>query len=188
MNKNGEAKKKSLTAPADHVSIFALLDAGDHRGMATLYDRYSGMIYSVGLRVLRDPAAAEGVLQDVLMLVWRTPQQFAKPDTNLGIQLALVARNRAVSILRREHREGFGEDMPFTSSVNLTDEAERRRLREHASRVLRQLPREQSKVLGMAFFDGVAPTEIAEMTGEAVVSVKERIRTALVEIRKAVLP
>jgi len=78
--------------------------------------------------------------------------------------------------------------MPFTSSVNLTDEAERRRLREHASRVLRQLPREQSKVLGMAFFDGVAPTEIAEMTGEAVASVKERIRTALVEIRKAVLP
>ena len=68
--------------------------------MAQLYDRYSGIVYSVALRVLGDTGAAEDVLQEVFMQLWRNPGVFDSNRGNLGAWLAVIARNRAIDGLR----------------------------------------------------------------------------------------
>ena len=59
---------------------------------------------------------------------------------------------------------------------------------ERARAVIVQLPREQRKTLEMAFFDGLTHSEIAEITGDPLGTVKTRIRSALLTLRKAFQP
>jgi len=61
---------------ASDLSLVAGIRAGDDSAMAQLYDRYSSIVYAVALRVLGDTGAAEDVLQDVFMQLWRRPAQF----------------------------------------------------------------------------------------------------------------
>lgn len=188
MSRESGAAAMSQTAPADDASLLALLQSGDQDGMATLYDRYSRLVYSVALRVLREPATAEDVLQEVFMQLWRNPDGFTAARGNLGGWLAVVARNRSIDTLRRKRPTSPIDDLPLAASGNLADEAERNTLIERTRVSIQQLPREQRKTLEMAFFDGLTHSEIAEMTGDPLGTVKTRIRTALLSLRKAFQP
>ena len=175
------------TATADDASLLALLQSGDQQAMATLYDRYSRLVYSVALRVLREPATAEDVLQEVFMQLWRAPDGSTAARANLGSWLAVVTRNRSIDTLRRKRPVAPIENLPLTAPGNLADEAERSTMMERARATIQRLPREQRKTLEMAFFDGLTHSEIAEMTGDPLGTVKTRIRTALLSLRKAFL-
>ena len=75
--------------------------------------------------------------------------------------------------------------MALASNYNLADEAERNSLMEKARGIIHLLPVEQRKTLEMAFFDGLTHSEIAEMTGDPLGTVKTRIRSALTTLREA---
>lgn len=172
----------------DDATLLALVRNGDEYAMASLFDRYSKIVYSVALRVLRDPAAAEDVLQEIFMQVWRNPDGFVASRGSLGGWLAVVSRNRSIDALRRKRPTEAIDDIALASDYNLADEAERNNLMEKARGVIHQLPPEQRKTLEMAFFDGLTHTEIAEMTGDPLGTVKTRIRSALTTLRKAFNP
>jgi len=172
----------------DDTSLLAQVRTGDEQAMASLFDRYSPVVYSVALRVLRDPASAEDVLQEIFMQVWRNPDGFSAARGSLGGWLAVVARNRSIDALRRKRPTDSIEDVILASPYNLADEAERNTLMERARGVITQLPAEQRKTLEMAFFDGLTHSEIAEMTGDPLGTVKTRIRSALLTLRKAFQP
>ena len=169
----------------DDAALLALVQRGDESAMASLFDRYSKVVYSVALRVLRDPASAEDVLQEVFMQLWRNPNGFVATRGSLGGWLAVVARNRSIDALRRKRPSEQVDDMALASNYNLANEAERNSLMEKARGVIRLLPMEQRKTLEMAFFDGLTHSEIAEMTGDPLGTVKTRIRSALTSLRKA---
>ncbi|HEV2709410.1 MAG TPA: sigma-70 family RNA polymerase sigma factor [Edaphobacter sp.] len=169
----------------DDAALLALVQRGDEYAMASLFDRYSKVVYSVSLRVLRDPAAAEDVLQEIFMQIWRSPDGFVATRGSLGGWLAVVSRNRSIDALRRKRPTESVEEMALASNYNLADEAERNIMIEKARGVIHQLPMEQRKTLEMAFFDGLTHTEIAEMTGDPLGTVKTRIRSALSTLRKA---
>jgi len=172
----------------DDLSLLALVRKGDEQAMAALFDRYSKVVYSVALRVLRDPAAAEDVLQEVFMQVWRNPGSFTSTRGSLGGWLAVVARNRAIDTLRRRRPTDSVDDVVLASSTNIASEVERSSLMERARGVIVTLPAEQRKTLEMAFFDGLTHSEIAELTGDPLGTVKTRIRSALLTLRKAFQP
>ncbi len=165
--------------------MLLLVQKGDEYAMASLFDRYSKVVYSVALRVLRDPASAEDVLQEIFMQVWRNPDSFIATRGTLGGWLAVVARNRSIDALRRKRPSEQVDDMALASPYNLANEAERNSLMEKARTVIHLLPTEQRKTLEMAFFDGLTHSEIAEMTGDPLGTVKTRIRSALTSLRKA---
>jgi RNA polymerase sigma-70 factor, ECF subfamily len=169
----------------DDAALLTLVQKGDEYAMASLFDRYSKVVYSVALRVLRDPASAEDVLQEVFMQIWRNPDGFVATRGSLGGWLAVVARNRSIDALRRKRPTEQVDDMALASNYNLADEAERNSLMEKARGVIHLLPFEQRKTLEMAFFDGLTHSEIAEMTGDPLGTVKTRIRSALTSLRKA---
>jgi RNA polymerase sigma-70 factor, ECF subfamily len=169
----------------DDSSLLALVQSGNEQAMASIFDRYSKVVYSVALRVLRDPAAAEDILQEVFMQIWRNPDGFTAARGSLGGWLTIVSRNRSIDILRRKRPSTSVDDIALASPYNLADEAERNSLMERARTVIHKLPTEQRKTLEMAFFDGLTHSEIAEMTGDPLGTVKTRIRGALLTLRKA---
>ena len=170
---------------AEDAYLLALVQRGDESAMASLFDRYSKVVYSVALRVLRDPSAAEDVLQEIFMQIWRNPDSFIATRGSLGGWLAVVSRNRSIDALRRRRPTESIEDVPLASPYNLADDAERNIMTERAREVIVLLPAEQRKTLEMAFFDGLTHSEIAEITGDPLGTVKTRIRSALLTLRKA---
>ena len=169
----------------DDPSLLALVQSGDEHAMASLFDRYSKIVYSVALRVLRDPASAEDVLQEVFMQIWRNPDSFTSARGSLGGWLAIVSRNRSIDALRRKRPSTNVDDIALASPFNLADDSERTLLMERARGAIVLLPMEQRKTLEMDFFDGLTHSEIAEMTGDPLGTVKTRIRSALLTLRKA---
>src|SRR5271154_1273517 len=109
----------------DDAALLTLVQRGDEYAMASLFDRYSKVVYSVALRVLRDPASAEDVLQEVFMQIWRKPESFSATRGSLGGWLAVVARNRSIDFLRRRRPMESVEEVVLASACNLGDESER---------------------------------------------------------------
>ena len=156
----------------------------DHSAMADVFDRYSGMAYSVALRVLDNPAHAEDVVQDVFFQIWRNPRSFAPERGSLGAWLAVVVRNRCVDALRRRKPSDPVEEVVLPASTDIASEVEHRMVIERVRSALGNLPREQRESLELAFFRGMTHAEIAEEKGEPLGTVKTRIRTALISLRR----
>src|SRR5205814_3869584 len=101
----------ALSTGADSdAGLVSAIRSGDQGAMTSLYDRYSGIVYSVALRVLRETGAAEDILQEVFMQLWRNPGVFDASRGKLGAWLAVIARNRAIDALRKRHPESDIED------------------------------------------------------------------------------
>ncbi len=114
----------------------ALLSAWCRRATRTRWRRCStGIRRSCTrsrLRVLRDPASAEDVLQEIFMQIWRNPDSFIATRGSLGGWLAVVSRNRSIDALRRKRPSEQVDDMALASPYNLADEAERNSMMERA--------------------------------------------------------
>ena len=175
------------SSAADDVSLLALVQKGEEAAMASLFDRYASIVYSIALRILRDPMAAEDVLQEIFMQVWRNPEGFLANRGSMAAWLAVIARNRSIDILRRRKPNDSVEDVILHSKTNIAEEVERDALIAKAQSIIHSLPTDQRKTLEMAFFDGLTHTEIAEMTGDPLGTVKTRIRAGLMSLRKAML-
>jgi RNA polymerase sigma-70 factor (ECF subfamily) len=160
--------------------------ARDHQAMADLFDRYGSMVYSVALRVLKDPGHAEDVMQDVFFQLWENPRAFIAGRGSLGAWLLVVARNRAIDALRRRRPSDPVDEVVLAAKTNLALEAERNTIMEKVRAVMRELPSDQQRSLQLAFFDGLSHSEIAAQTGDPLGTVKTRIRTALISVRKAI--
>jgi RNA polymerase sigma-70 factor (ECF subfamily) len=153
--------------------------------MAALYDKYSSIVYSVALRVLADTGAAEDVLQEVFMQLWRNPGAFDASRGNLAPWLAVIARNRAIDSLRRRQPETDIEDVIVSVEPDMAGDAERSRAMEKVRSALGSMPAPQRSALEMAYFEGLTHSEIAKKTGEPLGTVKTRIRAGLMALRKA---
>src|SRR3984893_5453320 len=104
--------------------------SGDESAMVKLYDRYSSIVYAVALRVLGDTGAAEDVLQEVFMQLWRNPGVFDSSRGNLGAWLGVISRNRAIDSLRRRRPETDVADVVISVEPDMAGEAERARAME----------------------------------------------------------
>jgi RNA polymerase sigma-70 factor (ECF subfamily) len=168
----------------DLASVTAM-KLGDQSALAELYDRYSSVVYAVALRVLGDTGAAEDVLQEVFLQLWRNPGAFDAARGNLGAWLAVIARNRAIDSLRRRKPESDIEDVIVSVAPDLAGEADRSRAAEKIRAVLGAMPAPQRSALEMAYFEGMSHSEIAGKTGEPLGTIKTRIRAGLMTLRKA---
>lgn len=178
------ASAKFKTGVSD-LSLILAISSGDESAMAALYDRYSSIVYSVALRVLGDTAAAEDVLQEVFMQLWRNPGVFNSSRGNLGAWLAVIARNRAIDGLRKRRPETDVEELIVGVEPDLAGDAERSRAMEKVRSALGAMPAVQRSALELAYFEGLSHSEIAAKTGEPLGTVKTRIRAGLLALRKA---
>ena len=156
----------------------------EQRAMTEIFDRYAGLVYSAALRVLKDSGHAEDVMQEIFFQLWRNPDSFSPSRGSLVTWLLVVARNRAIDHLRQRKPGETVDEVVIASSMQLENETERNLIMQRVRGILNDLPREQQQSLQMAFFDGLTHTEIAEKTGQPLGTVKTRIRSALISLRK----
>ena len=168
---------------ADDMRLVARIRAGDQQAMSQLYDRYGKIVYAVALRVLQDAAAAEDVLQEVFLQLWRNPDAFDASRGSLAAWLSVISRHRSIDQLRKRRPEIDIEDCVIAGGPDLRDETERALVVEKVRGVLAAMNPEQRKALEMAFFQGLTHTEIAEKTGEPLGTIKTRIRSGLQQLR-----
>ena len=167
-------------------ALIAAICSGNQDAMAQLYARYSSVVYAVALRVLGDTAAAEDVLQEIFIQLWRNPGAFDSGRGNLAPWLAVITRNRAVDSLRKRRPQTEISETTVSVEPDLASEADRGRAMEKVRAVLKDMPEAQRSSLEMAYFEGYSHSEIAEKTGEPLGTVKTRIRNGLMLLRKAV--
>jgi len=167
------------------MALVSAMRSGDENALGQLYDRYSSLVYSVALRVLGDTGAAEDILQEVFMQLWRNPGVFDSSRGNLGAWLAVIARNRAIDGLRKRRPETDIADVVVSVEPDMAGDAERARAMEKVRGVLGGMPAAQRSALEMAYFEGLTHSEIAAKTGEPLGTIKTRIRTGLLALRQA---
>src|ERR1017187_9334435 len=125
------------------TSDLALVNAirsGDHGAMAAHYDRYSSIVYSVALRVLQETAAAEDVLQDIFMQLWRKPGAFDASRGNMAAWLAVITRHRAIDLLRRRRPENDIEDVIVSVEPDFAANADLSRTMDKVRGALETMP------------------------------------------------
>jgi RNA polymerase sigma-70 factor, ECF subfamily len=178
-----QKSSRSRSDAADEMRLVARLRAGDQQAMSELYDRYGKVVYAVALRVLQDAAAAEDVLQDVFLQLWRNPNAFDASRGSLAAWLTVIARHRSIDRLRQRRPEIDIEECVITSGPDLRDETERALVVEKIRGALAEMNPAQRTALELAFFQGLTHSEIAEKTGEPLGTIKTRIRSGLQQLR-----
>lgn len=176
--------KAEINAVTSDLTLVTAIRAGDQSAMAALYDRYSSIVYAVALRVLQDTGAAEDVLQDIFLQLWRNPGAFDASRGNMAAWLAVIARNRAIDTLRRRRPQDDIEDVVLSVEADLASEADRSRAMEKVRGAMLAMPAPQRSALEMAYFEGLTHAEIAEKTGEPLGTIKTRIRVGLISLRR----
>jgi len=163
---------------------------GDEAAFAALYDRYSGMLYAMLLRLLKDTGAAEELLQDTFLQVWHGAGRFDAGRGTPAAWLLVMGRSRALSRLRVRRRwevledpEGFRFDA-VPSPQDLEDEVMRIQLSERLHGAIATLPVKQRQALELAYFEGMSQTEIAMQTGSPLGTVKSRVRGAIQALKE----
>lgn len=165
---------------------------GDDAAMAVLYDRYAQAIYSLALRVVRQPGVAEEVVQETLVRVWRAAPTYEGGPAGFEAWLFRIARNLCIDQLRRQRvrpeidepmqPEAQDENPLDTLADTATDVAEAvwtRLRRVQIREALAALPSEQRRALELAYFEGLSHREIAERLGEPLGTIKTRLRLGL---------
>jgi len=171
---------------------------GDRDAFAAMYTLTSGKVFGVVLRIMRDQAEAEEVLQDVYVSVWQQARTYDRTKANAMTWLVSIARNRAIDSLRRRKAR------PLTQSAcaddNTTEDyadavagtlgpAETLNQRQEAATLGRCLtmlaPHERTSVL-LAFYDGLSHREIAERMRRPVGTVKSWIKRSLASLKCSV--
>lgn len=169
----------------DDTELLEAVARKDESAMAALFDRYSGLVYSIALRVLREPELAEDVMQEVLLQIWRQPGGFVSQRGSLGAWLAVVSRNRSIDVIRRRAHMTPLEELVLPEPRNLQRTVEDSLVMDKVREAVETLPSEQQSPLYMAYFEGLTHIEISERTGTPLGTVKTRIRSALASVRKA---
>lgn len=182
---------RRLTAVPDDGGAEGLLRAvgrGDEAAFARLYDQVAPRVHGLVRRVVRDPAQAEEVTQEVLVEVWRTATRFdAARGSAIGWMLT-IAHRRAVDRVRSEQASADRMVKVAASSVDtpydqVADEASRRMEQQQVRECLDDLTPLQRQAITLAYYDGRTYREVADLLSIALPTVKTRMRDGLIRLR-----
>jgi RNA polymerase sigma-70 factor (ECF subfamily) len=180
------SEEKSVEQDRELIQRMASKDA---QALDSFYRRHSGVAFSLILRIVGNRADAEDVVMDVFWQAW---QQSHRYDASRGKPVAwllTMARTRAIDCVRSSNRQQVKNDQ-FESYNNpspapATDIFVEGDVRNAVQQALAALTEQQRTPLELAYFQGMSHTEIAAALGQPLGTVKDRIRTGMVHLRKA---
>jgi RNA polymerase sigma factor (sigma-70 family) len=184
----------------DLAALLARAGLGDRAAFATLYERSSAHLLAVVLRINRDRAQAEDILQEVYVNVWRAAQSFDAAQSQPLTWLTRIARNRAIDSLRRHQTQPQMQTLHSTSSsandedpdvydsvaddaagpLELLSRASDARALSHC---MQGLSAQQRQSVALAFYDGLSHAEVAEKLNQPLGTVKSWVRRALQSLK-----
>lgn len=171
-------------APEAERELMRRLVAGDEQAIRILYARFARPVYGLGMRLLGSREAAEELVQDVFLTAWRKAERYDPARGRLSTWLMVIAHNLGVDRLRR--RSGRGDvALDSVEEVAETPVEEERTLDwAIASAMLRAVSARERRLLLLAYYRGWTAREIAEADGIPIGTVKTRLRSALIKLRR----
>jgi len=169
--------------------LMELVRDGDARAFEVIVDRHSGPAFSLAFRMCGRRAAAEDVVQEAFVSLWRTGARYDRTRGSVRSWVLGAVHNRAIDAFRRDRiREGQNVSDEaladrLDSGERTDQEAERRDQARAVRSAMDGLPEDQRKVIELAYFGGFTHTEIAELLGLPSGTVKGRMRLALAKLR-----
>jgi len=181
----------------DDEALMQRLFVRDLDAFRTLYARYSTLVYSTCLRVVRDTQIAEDMVQEIFLRVWRKPESFAADRGRFTTWLTSVSRNRAVDEVRSRNRrfrheaaspEEQEREFPDDDANDPALTAELSDQRRMILTAMADLPADQRDVINLAYFGGLTQQEISDRLSQPLGTVKTRIRLGMQKLRVALMP
>ncbi len=167
----------------------------DEAALGELYDRWSGRVRAIALRIVREAAEAEDVVEDVFWQAWRQADRFDASRGGVGTWLVTLARSRSLDRLRSLRRDasnvslddpdgGVPHESLSTGDVDPFAVAEHGERAQRIAAAMAELSPQQREALQLAYWSGLSQSEIAERTGTPLGTVKTRMRLALIKLRE----
>ena len=159
---------------------------GDEAAFEALYDHAAGWVLGTVLRVLRDPAQSEEVMQEVMLEVWRTASRFDPALGSGAAFLLTLAHRRAVDRIRSERSRVSRQLRTATATIDYDDVSEAVQAsleRERVRRCLDSLTDLQRECVRLAYYQGYTYREVAELLNVPTSTIKTRMRDGLIRLR-----
>ncbi|HEV2279850.1 MAG TPA: sigma-70 family RNA polymerase sigma factor [Acidobacteriaceae bacterium] len=157
------------------------MKAGDEAAVGTIYDRYSPMVFGILMGILREQTAAEEVLRDLFVQLWRTAADFDAGKGSLLAWLMVMARNRALALVRAAAGQESSEcpaEYPtkgMSSPFDIEGEEQLLGLTETLRKAIAALPQERRDAVELAYYEGLPQADMQWRTGATKEEVKERL-------------
>lgn len=173
----------------DDSELVAQVAHGDERAFLALYDRYASRVHGLTLHILGDPMLAEEATQDTFLKLWSRARQYLAERGPFLPWLLTIARRVALDRLRFEARrpalaDSDDSDNAWQELANDETTSEESRWRSLYFAV-QSLHADQRKVIELAYYQGMSQSEIAEVLGWPLGTVKTRLRAAMENLREA---
>jgi len=185
--------RKDLRELADE-DLMELVREGDARAFELVFERHSGVAFSLAYRMCGSRSRAEDVVQEAFLSLWRSGARYDRARGSVRSWILRVVHNSAVDAFRRDtakesrnvHDDSLAEQLP---AAELTDvEVERRDDAVRVRGAMNELPDDQRQVIELAYFGSFTHVEIAEMLALPAGTVKGRMRLGLTKLRMALGP
>ncbi|MDQ6611135.1 MAG: sigma-70 family RNA polymerase sigma factor [Gemmatimonadota bacterium] len=189
-----------VTAPGSPANNDAVLieamGRGDERAAATLYDRYSGVLFALAVRIVGNSADAEDVVLDAFTQAWNSASRYESNRGSVLGWLTTITRTRALDVVRARGRRTKAVDTASRSmgddpvgvagaTVSAAEVVEQKERASAVTSAMAVLSGQQRHAIELAFFEGLTHTEIAERLGEPLGTIKTRIRLGMLKLRDA---
>jgi RNA polymerase sigma-70 factor, ECF subfamily len=182
--------KNGMTGPA--ADLVRRMATGDRDAFSRFYDRHAPVVYPLIMRIVRDPADAADVLQEVFWETWRAAGTYDPARGTPEAWIVTRARARAIDRVRAVRRRGetfvasLDEATAAAPPATGGDTADRMADRDAVTSALERLPAAQREAIELAYYGGLTQTEIADRLKQPLGTVKTRIRLALTRLREIV--
>ena len=184
---SGASSSDTMAARSTLTSALVAVGAGDREALRQVYDLTSAKLFGICLRICRDREAAEDVLQDVYLKVWRRAGRFDETKASPITWLASIARNTAIDAIRKQ---GRAREVSDDGLVEVEDDSPRAdalaEQSQEAARIhdcLATLEERQRSSIHDAFCNGLTYSELAEQRNVPLGTMKSWIRRGLIILK-----
>ncbi len=186
----------SSAAQQEEIDLLRRIGEGDRASFERFYDRFSRVLYSIAYRLLRNEQAAEDVLQEVFVQIWKKAPLYDPARGKPMTWAVTLTRHRAIDIIRStQRRSQLSEEVKLESEVaekfddkdsfSAATSGERQGFVREA---MQKLSEEQREAIELAFFGSFTQAEIAERLSLPLGTVKARIRRGMMKLRGLIGP
>jgi RNA polymerase sigma-70 factor, ECF subfamily len=169
-------------------NLISFVGKGDAEAFTTLYDRHSHAAFSLAYRVMGERQAAEDLVQDTFLKLWRSATSYRPERGSVRTWLLSIVRNRGIDQIRsqasrRRTQDKIEASAPRSQPSEAFAETLRNSQRNQVREALDTLPPEQLKILELAYFSGYTHVQISELVDVPLGTMKGRMRLGLKKMR-----
>jgi RNA polymerase sigma-70 factor (ECF subfamily) len=188
-------EETSHVSPLDLTDeqLMAMLQQRDPVGLEYLYDRHSGIVKSLGMKVVHNEAEAEDLLQEIFVEIWNRAAGYDPAKGKPLGWIVTLARRRSIDRLRKCQSHCRAEDrlreeveqQPGAWTTDPEEDFVMADIRETLRALLKTLPAAQQQAIELAFYQGMSQREIAAHTGIPLGTIKTRLELGLKKLTAA---